>query len=319
MYIPTIDEIIDIQKLLNIPATGLMDPFTESAIKNFQLKNDLDPQGKIDNETKEKLIPNSSEGLIDTDNSVSPIIKKRILKKLDPNKKDNYFDGPTKKESIFLHHTAGWENPYNVIAGWENDILGPIGTQFVIGGRNPQTLSDQWNGEIVQAFPDYGCYGWHIGIGNTSVHRNSVGIELCNFGWVLPEGKQFRSYPTLNAKGVIIRKGAILKNSEIVKLKHSWRGYEYFHRYSENQLQSLSWLIKKIGEENGIDIREGLQKRLKTFKNPFDAFDYDENIKQGKSHGLFCHTNVSPKNRFGGYEKWDLFPQDEVIEMILSL
>ena len=48
------------------------------------------------------------------------------------------------------------------------------------------------------------------------------------------------------------------------------------------------------------------------------AFDYDANIVRS-ADGLFTHTNVSPKNKWGNFEKWDLFPQDELIDLIKSL
>jgi hypothetical protein len=77
-------------------------------------------------------------------------------------------------------------------------------------------------------------------------------------------------------------------------------------------------LIKTIGKETGIDITLGLQKRIKNFKDVWMAFDYDANIVRS-ADGLFTHTNVSPKNKWGNFEKWDLFPQDELIDLIKSL
>ena len=37
---------------------------------------------------------------------------------------------------IFLHHTAGWHNPYNQIDQWDKDSRGCISTEFVIGGQS---------------------------------------------------------------------------------------------------------------------------------------------------------------------------------------
>lgn len=303
----------EIQELLNIPVTGEFDKFTEAAVRNFQLKNSIPVTGVVDNETKEKLIPNKNDGFISTDLSELPksidkddfLIKKYPIKKLDPKGKENYFVS-SPKESLFLHFTAGWDNPYYVVKAWEKDIRGPIVTQFVVGGIHGQTLASQFDGEIVQCL-EYPNYGWHLGIGNTSVHRNSIGIEICCLG---PLTKRLNDYFMWGNKRV--------SPEIIIDLKREFRGYRYFHKLSENQLKSLNFLIRKIGSDTGIDITKGMKQRLKTM-DPWKAFDYNVDVVSGKDKGLFCHSNVSPKNRFGNYEKWDYFPQPELIDLINSL
>lgn len=298
----TTSEIKAIQSSLKIFETGDYDEFTEAAVRNFQLKNGLPATGILDNPTKELLIKDSKLGLVSTDLSESPTIKKYLLKS------DEYFKGPTPKQSIFLHFTAGWDNPYNVVKDWENDARDKIGTQFVVGGVNCQTLTDQWDGEIVQCFPDSGCYGWHLGIGNTEVHRNSVGIEMCSFGPLKLVGRDYLNWA-----------GKAVNPKLVVDLKRDFRGVRYFQRITDAQLKSVKFLIEKLGNEHSIDVREGLQKFIKSSKDVFDAFDFKKDVKDGKLKGLFCHTNVSGKNKWGNYEKWDLFPQPEVIDMLLSI
>lgn len=290
---------IEIQQLLKVPQTGDYDEFTEAAVRNFQIKNNLSPTGIVDNPTKEKLSVDSKLGLVSTDLKESPQIKKYLLKS------DEYFNGPTTKKSLFLHFTAGWDNPYNVVKDWENDKRDRIGTQFVIGGRNCQTLTDQFDGEIVQCFPDYGCYGWHLGIRNTAVHRESIGIEICNFGPLTLRQGDYYSWANKR-----------VAPSEIIDLKQDFRGYRYFHKLTDNQLSSLKFLIEKIGKDTDIDIRSGLQQFLKKGKG---AFDYNQDVRDGKVHGLFTHTNVSPKNKWGNYEKFDFPPFPELIDLITSL
>lgn len=318
-----------IQKALNIPETGIYDDFTEAAVRNFQLRNTIDPSGIVDLATAKKLfpaediedvevidehIPDESSN-VTTDLSETHIDFKVNIKYLPKTTKIviegkqklllNYLE-PSEKQYLFLHHTAGWENPYGVIDQWANDSRGPIATQFVIGGRNCQTLTDKYDGDIVQCM-EYDQYGWHLGIGGTVMHKNSIGIELCNFGFVTKVNGQYLSY--INKR---------VANSEVVDLKKKWRGYQYYHRYTDRQLESLKLLIDKIGTDQGIDIRAGLQQRLKKM-NKFDAFNFDPIIATGKLKGLFTHANVSGPNKYGGYEKWDLFPQDEVCDLILSL
>lgn len=300
-----------IQAALKIPESGIYDDFTEAAVRNYQLRNSLTPSGIVDNETASVLLP---EVTTPEETIVPEITPTTDLSEIDPFtikqyrlKRGQFLTGPTKKEWIFLHHTAGWENPYRVVDDWAQDSRGPVGTHFVIGGRHCQTLTDKYDGDVLQCF-DYENYGWHNGLGSSPLQINSIGIELCNFGFVTKSSTgDYLSYV-----------GKRVAESEIVDLGSNWRGYRYFHRYTERQLKSLDALIRKIGEDQGIDVRFGLQQRLKKM-NKFDAFNYDASILSKKPKGLFVHANVAGPNKYGNFEKWDLFPQDELIDLIMSL
>lgn len=309
----TRDEILTLQSTLKLPQTGDYDQLTEAAVRNFQQKNKIPVTGVLDNAAKELLFKESREGTISTDLSENNhTIKKYLLKS------DEYFSTDEPNEWIFLHHTAGHNNPFAVVNDWETDDRGKVATQYIIGGRHVQTLDETYDGEIVQCMPSYKNYGWHIGIGNTKVHRASIGIELCNFGWLVKDGNDFRTYPTKRPDGSI-RKGIIVNPSEVCDLKRDFRGYRYFHKYSNSQLEALRYLLVKIATDTGIDITKGLKERIIASKDPFIAFEYDPNVVSGNVKGLFCHTNVSSKNKWGGFNKWDMNPQPEVIDLINSL
>lgn len=326
-----------IQRTLRIPETGIYDDFTEAAVRNFQLKNSLPLSGVVDNETAMWLLPPTtadtlviSDPEIDTP-EITPTtdlsetlphfkVNKKIIPQfshINGKKVPNYLT-PSKKEYIFLHHTAGYENPYQVVDYWAKDDRGPVVTQFIVGGSNHKTADPKYDGEIVQCM-EYEDYGWHNGLGKSPLQINSIGIELCNFGFVTKDG-YFNSGKwidkTKNRFYTYI--GTEVHPDQVVIFAKTWRGHRYFHRYSEQQIKSLEYLIRKIGEDNGIDIRKGLQDRLKRM-DKFKAFDFDAGILSGKIKGLFLHTNVSGPNKWGGYEKWDLFPQDEVCDMISVL
>ena len=70
-----------------------------------------------------------------------------------------YKSGITKKEYIFLHHTAGWHNPYRTIDHWGRDSRGAKQTEFVLGGQSIKGNDETYDGVMVQAFPEglYGC------------------------------------------------------------------------------------------------------------------------------------------------------------------
>lgn len=294
----------DIQQKLGIPITGVLDDFTQAAWRNYCLKNNIKYSMLIqDNDNvNEDELHDQTLGFISTDLSEN----KKVITKYNLNA-GQFFNANTKKEYLFLHFTAGWDNPYNVVNDWNTDTRGQIGTQFVIGGKNPQTLADKYDGQILECFPNYGSYAWHLGVGNTQLHRNSIGVEICNVGPLKKVGNDY--FMWANKK---------VRSSEIVDLKQEYRGYRYFHNLTENQLESLLFLIKKIAADTGIDVKSGLLKRLKTM-NKFKAFDFDQNIRDGKEKGLFVHTNVSGPNKWGGYEKWDWPPLDGLIDVLNSL
>lgn len=290
--------ISEIQKELGIPVNGIADEFTQSAYKNYCLKNNLKYEPLINPSQETEVDPKA--GFITSDLQEQPQIRKQPLNK------GQFLTTNEKKEWVFLHCTAGWDNPFAVVTDWNNDSRGPVGTQFIIGGKHAQTGRTQYDGQIVECMR-YQDYGWHLGIGNTKMHRASIGIEICNLTYLNKSASDFLMW--LNKK---------VNPNDIVDLKRDYRGHRYFHKLTNDQLHSLNFLIAKIGRDQGIDITKGLKERLKKM-DKFKAFDYDPDIKAGKQKGLFCHTNVSGPNKWGGYDKWDLPPQDEIVDLINSL
>ena len=97
------------------------------------------------------------------------------------------------------------------------DDRGKIGTEFVLGGQSIRGNDNQYDGVMVQAFPT-GNYAWHLGIGNSELHRNSVGIEICNFGQIM-DGVTWAGHNVVSTQQVALAK--------------KFRGYKYWHRYSD--------------------------------------------------------------------------------------
>jgi hypothetical protein len=205
-----------------------------------------------------------------------------------------YRDFLTPKKWLFLHHTAGWHNPFGVINGWTNDNRGQIGTEFVLGGQSIRGNDNAYDGVIAQAFPK-GNYAWHLGLGNTELHRNSVGIEICNFGQIV-KGETWAGQPIVSTQHVDIKK--------------TFRGFRYWHRYSDKQLKVLKSLILYIANRDNIDVRKGLPELVKS--KGASAFDFCNVPVVTKNPGLWTHTNVIKT-------KVDCFPQQELLDLLISL
>ncbi len=277
------EEVKKLQEFLGITADGIFGKGTLGALKNWQEQHGLTPDGIAGPKTL------SAMGLLDTDQEESTLyFEKRYMDR------DEYLAGPTQKQWVFLHHTAGWHNPVNVVSSWNNDTRGKIATEFVIGGQSVTGNDNSYDGMLVQAFPA-GAYAWHLGIGNNNMHRNSVGIELCNFSWV-KNGKTYVNTP--------------VAASQIVELDKPFRGFSCWHRYSDKQLETLKKLLLFVAKRDSIDITKGLPELIK--QKGAEAFDICDIAMCRNKPGLWSHSNVDRG-------KFDVFPQPELIDMLLSL
>lgn len=124
-----------IQEYLEITADGIFGPITHQAVLKFQKENNLIVDGIVGPQTWEAMAAattDNTETKHCTDSGI--IIHEHHLDE------DQYFENPTVKEGrslseaevsrskrwIFLHHTAGWNNPYKVIDSWGRDKRGKV-------------------------------------------------------------------------------------------------------------------------------------------------------------------------------------------------
>lgn len=280
--------VVTLQEFLKITADGDFGPKTESAVKSYQKKNGLVADGIVGPKTWAHM------GILNTDNAENNEVAKALEIKKHYMPVGTYFPGPVKKQWIFLHHTAGWENPYQVADMWARDNRGNVATEFILGGQSVRDGNTKYDGELIQCFPE-GGYGWHTGTGNSVMHRNSVGIEVCCMGQIV-NGKTYVNTPANPA--------------QIVKLAKPFRGFQFWHKYSDAQIETLKQWILFVAEKYSIDPRVGLVEYVRAKgADGFDVLDLD---RANKTPGMYSHTNVLRG-------KVDMFPQQELIDMLLSL
>ena len=228
---------------------------------------------------------------------------------------DEYFKGPTTKKWSFGHHTAGWHNPYKVIDSWGRDNRGKVATEYVLGGQKITDSNNEFDGVLVKAFPQ-GGWGWHLGIGRRELHSHSIGIELNNFGYLTKGGY----YKRVNGKKTWIQRdvdsfytyvGTKADSNQAIELEKEFRGYKYWHSYSDTQIEKLKIWLLEMEDRYGIDPRKGLVELIKE-KGVFEAFDFCDVSYVQNNPGFYCHTNVQKG-------KFDLYPHPKLVEMLLSL
>ena len=291
-----------LQTALGLTVDGVFGPLTEKAVERFQLDKDLMVTGVVDSNTW-TLILNMEYTVteaIDEDTDASSqyfktnydqIIHRHHLPK------GEYLKGPIQNEYIFLHHTAGNANPYRCIDHWGRDTRGRVATEFVLGGINHRNGDDEFDGVMVQAFPE-GCQGWHLGrTGSGFMNRHSVALEICSMGYL---DKDHLTYV-----------GSKCTPDQVITLDEAFKGKLYWHTYSEAQIKETEKWIKYVADRDNIDVRLGLQQFIKKY-GPTKGFDFQQDAFYGKIKGLLTHTNV----RKG---KMDCYPHPDFVDMIMSL
>jgi N-acetyl-anhydromuramyl-L-alanine amidase AmpD len=202
--------------------------------------------------------------------------------------KDNqYFAESSPKTQIYLHHTAGNGNAEGVSRYWNgNDSR--IATAFIIGE----------NGTIVQCFSSK-HWAWHLGIDQEDFARNgakysnlnklSVGIEVCNWGYLKKKGDKYYNYA-----------GGVVNPSYVTELETPYKGYKYWYKYSDAQIESLRQLVVYLCETYDIP---------KDYRSEIWSID-KEAFKGAK--GIFTHNSVRK-------DKSDMYPDPRVIKMLQNL
>ena len=268
---------------------------TETAVKNFQKAKGIDDDGVVGDTTYRYLLEGvdtdrnglDGPGYTDTDNKVDMrgsyttedgLTIDRAYLDTDEYVKDY---GLVEPVNLIIHHTAGWDNPYSVISSWNRDSRGRVATQYVIGGLNVKNKT-RHDGTVVECFPD-GYLGWHTGkVGNfTIVSKLAVGIELNNFGYLKKKGDKYYNYVDVE-----------VPEDQVEDLGYEFRGYQYWHKYSEEQIKNLGLLIKHIKKiYPKINLQAGLPTILNTME-PGETFEFNDDAYYGKITGTWTHTNI---------------------------
>ena len=304
-----------LQELLDLKIDGVFGNDTKQAVIKLQKEKDLVADGIVGPMTWLKLDYNPLELEADTDITTGATWIQQY-----PLPEGEYVKSITSKEWVFIHHTAGRHNPKRVIDHWAKDQRGRVGTHYVIGGLESNTdasnLTEEnsnWDGKILQAIKDE-YWGYHLGsVKSSKMHKGSISIEICSSGYLTEENGKFYTWYRSE-----------VHPSQVSRLDVEYKGYKYYHKYSTEQLKSLKALLLLLSDKHGINLKDGIVSMLHkssllynaTAKSYVDGnanvFNYNESANIGNIKGVLTHGQVRS-------DKSDVFPQKELITMLMSL
>lgn len=191
----------------------------------------------------------------------------------------NFNKGKYSKKRIVLHYTAG-------------GLVGDFGRLAEQKDKVSVAFIIARNGKIIQLFnPDY--WAFHLGAGalggNEKQSKQTIGIEISNWGWLTLKGDMLYTY----------RDQPYCHISETDKYEKTplYRGKEYWATFTEQQYVSIKALLTALTEK---------------YKIPYAFLPEEDRLNTVNSvltfNGIVTHVNYRGLNSLKQYDKWDIGP-----------
>jgi len=233
-----------------------------------------------------------------------------------------YYPQSTPKIQLVLHHTAVFgATVKQIINSWSRNS-NHVSTHFIINR----------DGDYDQLFP-LKYWGNHIGStreGNNYLQKSTISIELEGAGYLKyisntgrnPDGTfedtaQFKqgtktfTYKKLQ-QGIneppVARPVKILSNGSL-KMEKEYRGYDYYHAYTKEQLKRLEIVLRQIKKEYPNIAIGSNYSGENTFTEQFPKEKTISKDAWKFNSGTFTHNSYRTDKR-------DVFPQKELIELL---
>jgi hypothetical protein len=140
----------------------------------------------------------------------------KILNVEDIQYKGSYFESNFKNKSqIVWHHSAGWDNARGMF------------DYFATTGGVATSIGIEDSGKIYRAF-DEDKWAYHIGLGNAVLEQISIGVEVCNWGYLTYDRGQYKSYT-----------GTVIEPKKVTAV--SYKGYDFWESYTKQEIESLKY------------------------------------------------------------------------------
>lgn len=188
----------------------------------------------------------------------------------------HYYQTMCVKTQLVMHHTGGGTG-YSAWSWFKerNNGKGTISVPYII----------EPDGSILNLFQNPFQFGYHLGVaGKSNLDKASIPTELVNWGFLKEQ-----------------EIGKKVKEGEVIEYPALFRGFKYFHRYTDAQIESTYTLLKTLSFVTSIPL----------------IYNYDQFFKVSKKAlsgepGLFSHCSYRA-------DKTDCHPQPELIQMLTAV
>jgi N-acetylmuramoyl-L-alanine amidase len=208
---------------------------------------------------------------------------------------NKFFHDINEKTQIVLHHTISGDGVDGDITTWEHD-KDNVAVAIIIdrAGTPWQLFSSKY-------------WAYHLGAGNHDLDRHSIGVELDNWGWLVPGDGTVKYFnnPPQPVQTVSGKYYTYYGNSVAVPLQYypdGYRGYNYYEKYSNSQIQTAGELILYWKLKYNIPL---------TYNE--DIWQVSQRALSGTS-GIWSHVSYLPAPI-----KEDCHPQPELIDLLKTL
>lgn len=211
---------------------------------------------------------------------------------------DQYVKVLTPKDIFVIHHSAGRDNAIQMYDTWAKDKQGRVSTAYGITR----------NGKIYQGFSTkYWGYALYINSPSNkipeefkksswdaNVNSRAIQVELCNWGSLMEKNGKLYAWPEKYSKVVV-------PESEAVYYQNKYQGFNWYHNYTNAQIEALRSLILFHHKQDNIilDYHE-------------DMWDTESNRALKGTPGIWTHTSYRT-------DKSDCHPQEALVDMLKEL
>jgi hypothetical protein len=272
--------------------SGYYNQNTLMSVSNFQKDQLLKTTGEVDMQTWDRITNFNSSKKKDSDieNQILTVTNNG-LKIYNISEDVDFYEEETLKDIIVISNSGSCYSPNLVNNYWKpiyqefNNLL-KRSSHFIIG----RTIN--YDGIVIRTFDDrYWSYPFY-----TKNAKNIISIEISNFGPLVLIDDVFYNLT-----------GNKVSSDEVIEI--DFLGYNYYHKYTDKQIDSLRKLLIYLQLKHGIQIQRS---------------SYDENgIIPYYNNDWFYNIDLETKgikNRNNYINSlFGLTPQKEIIDMLNSI
>ena len=206
------------------------------------------------------------------------------------------------KKQIVWHHSAGWDDSRRMFKIWQRDNRGRVATAIGINddGRVYRGFDESmWAHHLGVRSSEFRKQGikykyrknsrgkWYVA-NNEILNEMSIGVEVCNFGYLKKTNGKFVNYI-----------GREMPEEKVSRTEY--KGYKYFERITHKEVRSLQWWT----------LLNAIRFRIPVEYNPTDMWTLSKRALKGEK-GLYTHNSYRK-------DKTDISPQAHLIKMAEDL